>query len=166
PSWDTTTPGDGAWHLRAQIPDNASNLSSIDLHPGGAGVVVVDNTAPSAAVGAPTGGSFVSGSSVTIAASASDANPLTYAFLVNGTVIASGNSATASWDSTSVADGSVQLKVRATDPAGNSTTSAAVTVTVDNHAPSPSVNDPGAAISGTPTISASSDADTSTVEFQ
>ena len=33
----------------------------IDLHPGGAGVVVVDNTAPTAAVGAPSAGTFVSG---------------------------------------------------------------------------------------------------------
>ena len=165
-SWDTTVPGDGAYHLRAQITDNASNVSTIDLHPGGAGVVVVDNTAPTAAVGSPAGGSFVSGSGVGITASASDANPLTYAFLVNGSVVASGASPSATWDSTSVGDGPVSIQVRATDPAGNSTTSAPVTVNVDNHAPTPTVNNPGAAVSGTPTISATSDADTATVEFE
>ena len=153
-SWDTTVPGDGAYHLRAQITDNASNVSTIDLHPGGAGVVVVDNTAPTAAVGSPAGGSFVSGSGVGITASASDANPLTYDFLVNGSVVASGASPSATWDSTSVGDGPVSIQVRATDPAGNSTTSAPVTVNVDNHAPTPTVNNPGAAVSGTPTISA------------
>jgi hypothetical protein len=41
-----------------------------------------------------------------------------------------------------------------------------VTVNVDNRAPSPTVNDPGAAISGSPTISVSTDADTASVEFQ
>jgi hypothetical protein len=56
--------------------------------------------------------------------------------------------------------------VRATDPAGNATTSAPVTVTVDNHSPTPTVDDPGAAVSGTPTLSATTDADTATVEFQ
>ena len=165
-SWNTTTPGDGAWHLRAQITDSATNVSLIDLHPGGAGVVVVDNTAPTAAVGAPTAGTFVSGSSVTISATSGDANPLTYAFLVNGSVIASGAASSTAWDTTGIADGPVQLKVRATDPAGNATTSAGVTVTVDNQSPSPTVNDPGAAVSGTPTISATTDADTATVEFQ
>ena len=81
-------------------------------------------------------------------------------------MIASGSSTSATWDSTTVADGPVQLQVRATDPAGNATTSAGVTVTVDNQSPSPTVNDPGAAVSGTPTISATTDADTATVEFQ
>ncbi|HVP75879.1 MAG TPA: Ig-like domain-containing protein, partial [Gaiellaceae bacterium] len=165
-SWDTTGVADDTYHLRAKVTDNATNVAYIDLHSGGAGVVVVDNTAPTAAVGSPAGGSFVSGNSVTIAASASDANPLTYAFLVNGSVIASGAAASTSWDSTSVGDGPVSIQVRATDPAGNSTTSAPVTVNVDNHAPSPTVNNPGAAVSGTPTISATTDADTSTVEFQ
>ncbi|MDX6471205.1 MAG: large repetitive protein, partial [Gaiellaceae bacterium] len=165
-SWNTSGAGDGAWHLRAVITDSASNVSDVDLHPGGAGVVVVDNTAPSAAVGAPTAGTYVSGSSVTIAATSGDANPLTYAFLVNGSVIASGSSSSTTWDTTSSSDGPVQLAVRATDPAGNSTTSSPVTVNVDNRAPSPTVNDPGAAISGSPTISVSTDADTASVEFQ
>ena len=165
-SWDTTALADGAYHLRAKITDVASNVSMIDLHPSGAGVVVVDNTAPTAAVGAPSAGTFVSGSSVTISATAGDANPLTYAFLVNGSVIASGNSTSITWDSTSVGDGPVQLQVRATDPAGNTTTSAQTTVTVDNNAPSPTVDDPGAAISGTPMLSASTDADTATVAFE
>ncbi|HZL01495.1 MAG TPA: Ig-like domain-containing protein, partial [Cellulomonas sp.] len=164
--WNTTTPGDGAWHLRARITDAATNVSTIDLHPGGAGVVVVDNTAPSAAVGAPSAGIFVSGTNVTISATSGDANALTYAFLVNGSVIASGSSTSITWDSTTVADGPVQLTVRATDPAGNATTSAPVTVTVDNQSPTPTLNDPGAAIAGSPTISATTDADTVTVEFQ
>ena len=56
-----TSLADGAYHLRARITDVAANVSTIDLHSGGAGVVVVDNTAPTAAVGAPSAGSFVSG---------------------------------------------------------------------------------------------------------
>ena len=155
---------DGAYHLRAVITDEALNTSTVDLHAGG--VVVVDNTAPTAAIGAPSAGSFVSGSSVAISATSGDANPLTYAFLVNGSVISSGTSTSATWDSTTVADGPVQLTVRATDPAGNTTTSAPVTVTADNQSPTPTVNDPGAAIVGSTMLSASSDADTATIEFQ
>ena len=164
--WDTTSVADGAYHLRARITDVASNVSDIDLHSGGAGVVVVDNTAPTAAVGAPSTGTFVSGSTVTISATSGDANPLTYAFLVNGSVVANGAATSTTWDSTGIPDGPVQLQVRATDPAGNATTSAPVTVTVDNHSPTPTVDDPGAAVSGTPTLSATTDADTATVEFQ
>ena len=116
-SWATTGVTDGAYHLQAVITDGASSVSTIDLHPGGAGVVVVDNTAPTVAVGAPTAGSFVTGSGVTISASASDANPLTYDYLVNGSVVASGAAASANWDSTSVADGTVQI-TRARDRSG------------------------------------------------
>ncbi len=164
-SWATSAAGDGAYHLQAVITDGAANVTPVDLHPGGAGVVVIDNTAPSASVGAPTAGAVVGGT-VTISASASDANPLTYAFLVNGSQVASGASPSTSWSSTSVSDGPAQVQVRATDPAGNSTLSAAVTVTVDNQSPAPSLSDPGSAISGTPTLSVSTDADTQTVEYQ
>ena len=52
------------------------------------------------------------------------------------------------------------------DPAGNSTTSAPITVNVDNHAPTPTLNNPGSDISGTPTLSVTTDADTATVDFQ
>ena len=103
---------------------------------------------------------------MTISATSGDANPLTYDFLVNGSVIASGASTSTTWNSTTVGDGPVQLTVRATDPAGNTTTSAPVTVTADNQSPNPTVNDPGPAIAGSPTLSATSDADTATVEFQ
>src|SRR5262249_17258598 len=87
-------------------------------------------------------------------------------FFVNGSEIASGASSTATWDSTSVGDGPVNIEVSTTDEANNTTPSSPVSITVDNHAPAPSVNDPGAAISGVTSISPSSDPDTATVEFQ
>ena len=163
--WNTTGVADGAYHLQAVIVDGAGNTTTVDLHSGGAGVVVVDNTAPTVSVGAPSDGAFVSGTT-TLSATASDANALTYSFLVDGTQVATGSSPTASWDSTSVADGTATIRIEATDPAGNSTTSSSVTVTVDNVAPAPALADPGSPLAGAVTLSATSDADTASIEFQ
>ena len=145
---------DGAYHLQAVITDTAlptPNVSTVDLHP--SGVVVVDNTAPTVSVGAPATGAVV-GDTITIAAVASDDNPLTYDFLVNGSSVGSGSSPHVTWDSHSVSDGNVSIEIRATDPAGHSTTSAAHTIRVDNSAPTPSLADPGPAVHGTIALSA------------
>jgi Bacterial Ig domain len=60
-----------------------------------------------------------------------------------------------SFDTTSVADGVYDLRAVAADAAGNSTTSTVVTNRrIDNTGPSVAVNDPGAYLRGTVTISA------------
>jgi len=60
-----------------------------------------------------------------------------------------------SFDTSTVADGLYDVREVATDVAGNATTSAVVTNRrIDNTGPSISLNDPGAAIHGTVTISA------------
>ena len=163
--WDTHTVADGPHHLRAVITDTAlpPNSTTVDLHP--AGVVVVDNTAPTVSVGAPATGAVVD-DTITIAAVASDDNPITYDFLVNGSSVGSGSTPHVAWDTHAVSDGDVSIQIRATDPAGHSTTSGAHTVRVDNSAPTPTLADPGPAVHGTIALSASSDADTATVEFQ
>src|SRR5207245_5128603 len=62
------------------------------------------------------------------------------------------------WDTTSVADGSHTLTAVARDAAGNTTTSAAVSVTVDKTAPTATITSPtaGAFVKGTVTVSATS----------
>ena len=58
----------------------------------------------------------------------------------------------ASWDTTAQADGQYDLRVVTTDNAGNSFTSATITVRVDNTAPTATMGNPGADLSGTVTL--------------
>jgi hypothetical protein len=159
-SWNTTSVADGGYAVRARAVDAAHNVGRINL-----GTRVVDNSAPTVSVGAPLQGTTVTGST-TIAATASDANALSYSFLVNGSQIASGASSSISWNTTSVGDGTVSIAIVATDQAGNSTTSATRTVTVDNNAPAPTLNDPGANVRGTVGLGVTTDGDTASVDYQ
>jgi hypothetical protein len=59
-----------------------------------------------------------------------------------------------SWDATTVATGSYDLRVVATDAAGNVAMSSSVTVNVDSTAPLVVLDDPGANLSGTVTLTA------------
>ena len=58
----------------------------------------------------------------------------------------------ASWDTTAQADGQYDLRVVTTDNAGNAHTSATITVRVDNTAPTATMGNPGADLSGTVTL--------------
>ena len=64
---------------------------------------------------------------------------------------------TGHWNSTLYADGTYSLTARAIDSADQPTTSAPITVTVDNTAPTVSLTSPvsGAVLSGTATLAAS-----------
>jgi hypothetical protein len=77
----------------------------------------------------------------------------TLALLVDGITVASavGPATTVVWDTTTVTGGPHTLRTRAGDAAGNTATSDAITVTVDNEAPIPSVVTPtdGALLRGT-----------------
>jgi len=89
---------------------------------------------PSVTMTNPSDGATVSGT-VAITATATDDNGVTQVeFFVNGTSIGvdtSGESWSASWDTTAYANGSYTLSATATDTAGK-TGSDSVTVTVDN----------------------------------
>ncbi|HST47873.1 DNRLRE domain-containing protein [Jatrophihabitans sp.] len=104
---------------------------------------------PTAAVSAPLNGATVGGSAVSLAAAASDDRRVDQVdFLVDGTVAGSDSTAPfgVTWNSTAAGAGSHTVTVRATDDAGNTTTSASATVTVDNSAvPSTSVTSPAPA---------------------
>jgi hypothetical protein len=164
-SWDTTAVPDGHYDLRILITDNADNVTTTDLPD-----KVVDNTAPDVAlVGAPTEGQLVSGT-IGIAASASDAtSPVaSVKFYVRGALLGTDSTAPFSlnWDTTTGADGGATIQVVVEDMAGNTTTSAVRNVSVDNVSPTPNLADPGQYLNGTVSLSASSDPDTTQVDFE
>ncbi|MBI4171450.1 MAG: Ig-like domain repeat protein, partial [Actinobacteria bacterium] len=170
--WNTTLVTDGDYDLRVNASDSLGNMTTQPLPdlP-----TRVDNTAPSAGVSAPAPGAFVAGS-VTLSGFASDAGSgiasLQLQVKATGaadfsTVATSGASpVSVAWNSTAAPDGPADLRVLATDNAGNTVTSAVRTITVDNNAPTVTLNDPGAFVAGTVTLSASSAADTAQVVFQ
>jgi subtilisin family serine protease len=94
-----------------------------------------DTTAPTTSITAPTGGSTVSGSAVTVSASASDNVGVTKVdFYVGTTLIGSDTTSpySISWDTTTYTNASYTLTSKAFDAAGNVGTSGAVSVTVSN----------------------------------
>jgi Subtilase family/Bacterial Ig domain/Peptidase inhibitor I9 len=96
-----------------------------------------DATPPTVALTAPTAGATVSGTAVTLSASASDDVAVAKVdFLVDGAVVGSDTTSpySISWNSTAVANGSHTFAARATDTSGNVATSAPVTATVSNTA--------------------------------
>ncbi|HET6656454.1 MAG TPA: Ig-like domain-containing protein [Gaiellaceae bacterium] len=135
-SWDVL--GDGNQALRAIITDNASNTGSDVVS------TLVDRTDPTGSVTSPTGGAFLSGT-VSVSSDSDDAGSGAVSALFERrpagggtwTAIDTDTSSpySVSWD-TSALNGDFDLHVVTTDAAGNTHTSAALTVTVDSTAPS------------------------------
>src|SRR5438445_8293804 len=94
-----------------------------------------DTTPPSVSLTAPPAGTTASGG-MTLTASASDARGVASVdFAVDGSVVASANGTpwTVTWDSGSVWNGPHTVTAIARDAAGNTATSAGVTVSVANY---------------------------------
>lgn len=130
---------------------------------------LTDLTLPTAAISSPLGASSQSRTvHVTATATVSAGTTLTQlAVLVDGVSIGTQTSspATIDWDSTHVTNGAHALTARATDQAGNVTTSAAVSVSISNAAaPTVAVTAPvgGATVSGSVTITAAATVDPTT----
>ncbi len=126
--------------------------------------------APSVSIAKPTAGTLVKGSAVQIDASAWDDRRVdSVQFFVDGNSIGTDTSEpfSVNWNSTSVGNGSHSLTARATDDAGNQTTSAAVSVSVGNATPpTTSITSPtGGTVTGTVTVIASASAGVTKVEF-
>ncbi|QEH32282.1 Chitodextrinase precursor [Aquisphaera giovannonii] len=137
----------------------------------------VDSIPPTVAMTAPSGGSTVSGKAVTLSADASDnVGVASVQFLVDGKGVGAPVASSPyryTWDTTGIANGPHTLAARATDLGGNSSTSAAVSVTVSNQdvtPPSVGITAPaaGASLSGTTTLSAvaTDDQAVASVQFQ
>ncbi len=127
--------------------------------------------APTVSIGKPAPSTQVSGSSVEITAGASDDRRIdSVQFFADGNSIGTDASEpfSISWNSTGVGNGSHSLTARATDDAGNQTTSAAVSVSVGNATPpttaitAPAAN---ATVTGTVTVAASASTGVTKVEF-
>ena len=140
-SWNTTTANSGSHTLTARARDAAGNTTTS----GGVTVTVNnDATAPTVSVTAPSAGANVSGTSVTVAATATDnVGVVGVQFLLDGVALGAEDTSapySTSWDSTTASNGSHTLTARARDAAGNATTSAGVTVTATNDTAAPTVS--------------------------
>ena len=153
-SWNTTTATNSDHILTARARDAAGNTTT-----SAPVTVTVDNAAPTVSVTAPANGAPVSGT-VTLGANASDNKGVTgVQFLVDNIPLGAEDTSSpysVSWNTTTATNSDHILTARARDAAGNTTTSAPVTVTVDNAAPTVSVTAPanGAPVSGTVTLGA------------
>ena len=153
-SWDSTTASSGPHTLSARARDAAGNLTTSATVS-----VTSDNTAPTVSVTAPANGATVTGM-VTVSATASDNRGVAgVQFLLDGVPLGSEDTTapySISWDSATASSGSHALSARARDAAGNLTTSATVSVTLDTTAPTVSMTAPanGANVSGLVTVSA------------
>ena len=171
-SWNTTAVADGPYDLRVRVEDELGN-ETVQLLP--SLPKTVDNGLPTATVSTPAGGSVVSGS-VALGGSAVDALSgitstaiqLKPAGAATFTTVASSSTGAVAttWDSSLAADGHVEIKVVATDGAGNQAESAVVTFTVDNDAPTVTLADPGVAVAASPTLTATAAVDTVSVAFE
>jgi len=169
--WDTMTTTDGSYTLTALARDAAGNTAT------SAGVSVTvanapgpDTTPPTVAITAPESGATVSGTTTVTASASDDVGVAGVGFFVDGVAIGVEDTTApyeVPWDTTTVTDGSYTLTALARDAAGNTATSAGVTVTVAN-APGPDATPPtvaitapesGATVSGTTTMTASASDD-------
>lgn len=125
-SWDTLATNSIQHGIHAVATDRAGNTSETVI------AVTVDNVPPTVAITAPANGASVF-LSTTIQATASDNNGVTQVAFYDGTkLIGTDTSApySVSWSTLLVSKGQHTLTARATDVAGNVTTSAGTVVTV------------------------------------
>jgi peptidoglycan/xylan/chitin deacetylase (PgdA/CDA1 family) len=132
PISQTTTFKYRSWDTAGNVESTKTQTVTINL----------DATPPSVSLTAPADGATVSGSNVQLAATASDNVAVDHVdFYVGNTNVGTDSTFpyAVSWDSSTSADGSKQVTAVATDTAGNTTTSTARTIDVDNTAPSSSI---------------------------
>ena len=170
-SWNTTGLANGEYDLRAVATAGATTTYSATLE-----AVLVDNLAPSVTMVDP--GTPLAGV-VTFAATASDAHSGVAQILVQAAPTGSSTWTTlctltatpysCRYDTTLLTDGGYGLRAVATDAAGNATISAVIgNRVVDNTVSAVSMNDPGAFLFGTVTLTAnaSSTAGVTSVRIQ
>lgn len=138
--WNTAGLTSKAYRLSAKAYDAAGNVTT-----SATANVTLDTGLPTLTWGSPRTGSFVKGDAVSVSVTAGDTLGLDRVefWLDNGTdpaFTASQPPFSWSWNTTTVADGPHTLRARAYDKAGNLKEVSAI-VTVDNTAPSLSLND-------------------------
>jgi hypothetical protein len=145
-SWDSTTATNGVHAITAVARDSkgsSKTSSAISVTVNNSS----DTTLPSVSIGAPAAGATVSGSAVSVAATASDnVGVKGVQFKLDGANLGAEDTTSpysTVWNTTTASSGSHTLSAVARDAAGNTRTSATVTVTVNNG----DVTAPAAAIS-------------------
>jgi uncharacterized protein DUF4082/Big-like domain-containing protein len=135
-SWNTTTTANGNHTWTAVARDAAGNTTTST-----AVTVTVNNgdiTAPTVSITTPANNATVSGSAVTVSATAADnVGVVGVQFKLDGANLGAEDTAspyTFSWNTSTTANGSHAVTAVARDAAGNTATSAAVTVVVSNAA--------------------------------
>jgi hypothetical protein len=175
-SWNTTTVSNGSHTLRAHARDAAGNVTTSGTLSITVNNVAADTTAPTVALSAPASGANVSGT-VTVSASASDnVGVVSVQFQLNGVNLGAADTTapySLSWNTTGAGNGTHSLRAIATDAAGNTTTSASRSVTVNNvssdtTAPTVSLTAPAsnATVSNNVTVSASASDNVGVVAVQ
>lgn len=134
-TWNTAGESNGSHTLAAVSRDATGNLSTTATR---TVTVSNDTTLPTVSISAPAADSTVSGT-VTVSANASDnVGVAGVQFKLNGVNLSAEDTAapyTVSWDTTTATTGSYTLTAVARDAAGNTQTSTAVSVTVNNDPP-------------------------------
>ncbi len=141
-TWDSRTQPDGARTVTVVGRDSAGNSVTAPAVVVNVKNSTVDTSAPVVSVSSPSSGSVLSGT-VTLAASATDNVGVSSVwFTLDNVVIGSEVSSApfqVSWSTASASNGSHVLRAAARDAAGNATTSASVTITINNAAGGDSV---------------------------
>ncbi len=160
-SWNTLSTANGTHTLTAVARDAAGNTKT------SASVTVTvsnpDITAPTVSLTAPASGTTVQGTVPVTASASDDVGVAGVQFRVDGVNLGAEDTAspyTTSWNTLMAANGTHTLTAVARDAAGNTTTSASVTVTVNNPdttAPTVSLTAPasGATVQATVSVTAS-----------
>ena len=132
-SYTDPTLAAGTYYYKVTAQDSAGNVSAASAE--AVAVVTSDTTAPTVSLTAPTNGATVS-LSVTVSATAADNTSVAgVQFRLDGTNYGAEDTTapySIAWDTTSSSNGSHTLTALARDGAGNTTLSAARTVTVSN----------------------------------
>src|SRR5207248_1182170 len=153
-TFDTSSVTDGLYDFRAVAQDGAGNSTISDV----VAARRIDNTPPTATLDDP--GSLVRGT-VALGSSTDDmggSGIASIAYQESPAGAGTWSDVPSSWDTAAGPDGLFDLRVVATDRAGNTGVSAERTnVRVDNTAPTVSLASPGANVSGTVTLDATAD---------
>jgi hypothetical protein len=152
-AWDSRTVPNGTYTLSAVVSDSAGNTAQLN----NVSVTVnnsANSTSPIVTITNPSAGSLFHGTVVPTADASDPIGISSVQFQLNGTNI--GPLLTAApyrfaWDSTTVTDGTYNLTAVARDPAGNTTTSTAVSITVRNVAPAVTGKTPSPGATGVST---------------
>ncbi|GAA1910007.1 hypothetical protein GCM10009815_01460 [Nocardioides marmoribigeumensis] len=136
-SWNTASLSDGSHTVAARAVDTSGNAStsSVTVNVSNTSVASADTTAPTVAFSAPAAGSTVSGSVAVKGGAADDSMLAKVEVRVDSGTwqVASGTSSWSwTWPTGSYADGGHTLFVRATDGAGNVSSTGTRSVTVSN----------------------------------